>query len=92
MHHILEPSLPVVHSTFPPVSPDISLSISTCFEDQDICDTKFDENANSAYFWKIQFLLPSHWFVRNNMACEVVTMTHEMLVLLTTSSNYALCV
>ena len=40
MHHILEASHPVVHSTFTLVSPDISLSISTCFEQQDIYDKK----------------------------------------------------
>ena len=40
VHHILEASHPLVHSTFALLSPDISLSISTCFEQQHLHDKK----------------------------------------------------
>ena len=40
MYHILEALHPVIHRTFVLVFPDNSLSISTCFEWQDIYDKK----------------------------------------------------
>ena len=48
-----------------------------------------DDNVGiSVSLSSIQFILPLHWFVRNNMACEEVMPSRAMSVILITSIIY----
>ena len=62
-----------------------------CFKRRDICDEKILE-CQLCVLLKESICIALSLVRSNNIYCELVTLTRDMLVLLSTGSNYALCV